>query len=1119
MISNRKISQFFGGGRFHCRTIFGLFLVVATLCGGFNASAQKHVVSGTVLDGGSEGGAPVPLAGATVTIKGTSLGTNTDIYGKYSLTVTSPENILEFQFIGYQTQEIRVGAQTTIDVVLKDASQKIGEVVVTALGITREEKSLGYAVSKIGNEELTNVETGNWLNSLTGKVAGLNLDASSAGPAGSMRVTLRGESSLSHDNNTALFVVDGVPINSGMDANSTASSYDSGDAPIDYGNGAGDLNAEDIESVSVLKGPAATALYGSRAANGAIVITTKSGKKTRGIGITYNTNVVLENAGFWPDFQTEYGAGNIGPTVAGNDNMADGVTPNEYSFWTVTADKTDTGTAVHRYHSRYNYGERFEGQMRYVYSSRDWENDTYTRKPYKNEDWYKGFFRTGVTWTNSLAVDAGDGKGRSMRVSVKDVHNRWIVPNTGYNTQNIGISMSSKRNKYIQAQAKVTYLRKNSDNLPIAGYNNATPLKSLMWKPSSISVNDMYDEYISGRIDKHFEEGGVTLIDGTLDNPYAIAYEHLNTQSRDRIYGNVSVTGNIIPEVLSLTLRSGIDFNNDFRTQQKPFYTMTYAQGMYREQTIRRIEINNDFLLSFKKTFNNGISLNASFGGNNMIYKHHNISLKANMLDAKNIYMLSNVKGQLSTSSVRREKSINSFYGFISFGYRDMFYIDVTGRNDWSSTLAKGHNSYFYPSVSASVLLSEIFKLQQKTSWISLLKLRASWANVGNDTDPYQLLDTYSISSNYQGSYELTSSLKNYNLKPENVESWEVGLEAKLFRGIWGFDVAYYDSSTTNQIISVPSDWITGASSKVINAGEVRNRGVEISTNIRPVNNKRWRMNIAFNWSKNWNELVSLADGVDVWQLNKNTIGNRVLIYAYPGTELGRIYGTGYERAPKGAFYYDETGNRVDCSGKVLVDPATGNPRLGEELLDLGSIYPDWKAGLSLSLKYRTLSLSMSFAASVGGKAYSLSNAIFSYMGKNKNSLEGRYDGLIHDGVNLNSDGTYSKNKTVTTDIVDYYAVYVWHRNNVEQNTFDTSYLKMKELRLEYSLPKKLCAASRAFQGITFGFFMTNVFCITEWPQFDPEVAALAGSSLYRGVETGSYPMTRTYGFNVKLQF
>ena len=360
-----------------------------------------------MLDGSSS--TPTPLTGATVTVKGTTIGTNTDLYGKYTLSVNSPEDILEFQFIGYTTQEVRVGAQTQIDVVMKDESQLISEVVVTALGISREEKSLGYAVSKVSNEELTNVETGNWLNSLTGKVAGLNLDTSSAGPAGSLRVTLRGESSLSHDNNTALFVVDGVPINSSMDSNSETTSYEDGDAPIDYGNGAGDLNAEDIESVSVLKGPAATALYGSRAANGAIVITTKSGKKQRGLGITYNTNVVIEEAGFWPDFQEEYGAGNIGPTSVSNGHCANGITPDEYSFWTITANKTDTGEKINRFHSRYQFGERIEGQMRYLYSSRNWEDDTYTRKPYIIEDWYKGFFRTGVTWTNSLAVSFSFG--------------------------------------------------------------------------------------------------------------------------------------------------------------------------------------------------------------------------------------------------------------------------------------------------------------------------------------------------------------------------------------------------------------------------------------------------------------------------------------------------------------------------------------------------------------------------------------------------------------------------------------------------------------------------------------------------------------------------------------
>lgn len=1093
-----------------------LLVIVCALCCNVVAFAQGTIVKGTVF-GQAEGEAKQPLIGATVTIKDSTVGTTTDINGHYSISVQSDDAVLVFEFIGYQTVEVPVGARTVVDAVLKDQSQRISEVVVTALGITRQEKSLGYAVSKLSNEEFTAAESANWLSGLNGKVAGLNMDASAAGPAGSMRVTLRGEGSLSHDKNTALFVVDGVPINSSMEGNSSGTSYGDNDAPIDYGNGAGDINPDDIESLSVLKGPSATALYGSRAANGAIIITTKSGRKGKGLGIQYSSNVVLDDPGFWPDIQYEYGAGNWG--YSGIERDETGLFPAEYSFWTVTANKTDTGKKVSRYHSRFSFGEKVEGQMRYMYESRNWEDDTYTRRPYKVEDNYKDFFNTGVTWTNALAIDAGDGNGQSMRVSIKDVRNSWIVPNTGYNTQSIGISMNSKKNRYIHAQAKINYYRKNSDNLPISGYNDSSPLKSLMWLPVSVTDAGVYDEYAQNRTDAYWENNEGTLINNQSDNPYLMCYEHLNTQKRDRIYGNVSVTANLLRNELTLTLRTGLDLNNDFRTQRKPFYSRSYLQGMYREQTTRKIEINNDFLLAYKKDFANGISLNASFGGNNMTYRYYNNNLKANMLDAKNVYMISNVKGQLATAIVRSAKSINSFYGFVTFGFRDMFYIDVTGRNDWSSTLAKGNNSYFYPSVSASVLLNEIFDFRAKASWINLLKLRASWANVGNDTDPYQIIDCYTNSNEFSSAYALTASLKNPNLRPENVRSWEVGIEAKMFKNRWGIDVAFYDSKTTDQIISVPTDWITGASSTMINAGEVRNYGVEISTNVRPVWNKNWRLNISLNWSKNWNYLNSLADGVDVWQLNKNTIGSRVLIYAYPGERLGQIYGTGFKRAPEGAFYYDQNGQRVDCSNQVIVDKATGNPVLSEDLTYVGNMYPKWRAGSSINLRYKNIALTMAFTASYGGRAYSLTNAIFSYMGKNTNSLEGRYDGLIHDGVNVNPDGTFAKNTTVTTNLVDYWSSCVWHRNNVESNTFDTSFLKLKELRLEYSLPKKVISKTKALQGLSLAFFTTNVFCITKWPQFDPEVASISGASLYGGVETGSFPMTRTYGFNIKLKF
>ncbi len=1073
-------------------------------------------ITGTVKD--REGN---PLIGATLLVEGTLSGTSSGASGEYALTVPGDGKIT-CSYLGYNSVTETVHARTRIDFVLESSDNSIESVVVTALGITRKEKSLGYAVTKMGSDDITNNAGGNWLSGMAGKVAGLNLDQSSAGPGGSVRVTLRGEGSLVHNNNTALFVVDGVPIGNHTETNSSSGSYESDDAPIDYGNGAGDINPDDVESISILKGPAATALYGSRAGNGAVIITTKSGRKNKGLGVTFNTSVTFDKAGYWPDFQYKYGAGDYRKTTINNGHMTNGLNPDEYSFYTVDADHSDTGQKVNGFHSRYQFGEKISGQMRYMYASYDPATDTYTRQRYNVRDWYKGFFRTGVTYTNSLAVDASDGHGSSLRVSIKDTRNEWIVPNTGFNTQNFGVSALSKRNKYIEASVKLNYYRKNSDNLPVGGYSNSSALKTLLWQPVSASARDAYNEWRSGRLIDYYSgaDTSVKLINGSMDNPYFIVYDCLNTQSKDRVYGNASVTGHIIPNKLSLTVRSGIDFNNDFRTQQKPQYTHAYLDGMYREQTVRTLELNNDFLLTYRDTFGD-FSLNASFGGNNMQYKYYNINLTAKQLSEPNVFILQNVNGTLDVSTRRSTKSINSFYGVVSLAWRDMLFLDVTGRNDWTSTLAPGYNSYFYPSVGVSVLLDEVLKLREKAPWIDMLKVRGSWANVGNDTEPHQLNGTYVNSNSFTGAYGLPSSTKNNRLKPENVESWEVGLEGHFLQNRISFDVAYYDSNTTNQIISVPSDWSTGAPYMVINAGCVRNNGIELSARFQPVKTKNWQWDIDMNWSKNWNELVELAPGVNVWQLNSsNTVGSKVFIYAYPGGELGRIYGYGLETAPKGAFYYDENGQKVDCSGQHIVDMATGNPVLDAvNLKDLGSIYPLWKGGFTTSLRYKNLSVTASFAASYGGKAYSLTNSILSYMGKLTNSLEGRYDGLVHAGVNRDADGIYSKNTTITTDAVDYYNTVVYPRGNTESNVFDTSYLKMKELRIEYSLPKHLCAKTKVFQSVSLSFFATNLFCITNFPQFDPEVASLSGSSLYRGVETGAYPMNRSYGFSLKLGF
>ena len=1081
--------------------------------------SRPQTINGRVTDSAGQ-----PIVGASVIVKGTTVGVSTDVNGKYSIRVPDQSAALQIMSLGYETLEIVPKSRTVLDVTLKSSAQKIDEVVVTALGITRKEKSLGYAVSKVSNEELNNTVSGNWLNGLNGKVAGLNFDQASAGPGGSVRVTLRGEASLSHDNNTALFVIDGVPISSDMTGSTSGGSYDNQDAPVDYGNGASDLNPEDIESISVLKGPAATALYGSRAANGAIVITTKSGgnAKSKGLNITFNSSCVLESAGFWPDFQTEYGAGNA--------NASQREQMRNYSFWNVAADLSDTGEKISRTHSTYSYGAQFEGQMFYNYDSAVWSVDdngawkptAFNRTKWVARDWYKGAFETGVTWSNSLSIDGSMGKGNSMRISVKDVRNDWILPNTGYTSQNVSLSINQKAGKYVKLGAKATYYRKDSENLPMSGYSAASPLYTLLWNNASIDVASYYDEWASGRLKMLLKDyydnnkNSVYIINRSADNLYLQLYEQLNTMDRDRVYGNVNATFQILPS-LSLMVRTGVDFQSDFRTQRKPKYSYNYKDGLYKEQTVRQYEMNNDFLLSWKQTFGD-FDINASFGGNNMVQNYQNVQIIADKLFADDVYNLQNSLYSPTIRATRREKSINSFYGLISLGWRNTVYFDVTGRNDWSSTLARGNNSYFYPSVSASVLIDELMG-GSRPKWLDLLKVRGSWANVGNDTTPYSLVQTYAATS-FPSGYRLENQIKNSNLKPENIESWEVGLEAHFLQNRISFDAAYYDSSTTNQIISVPIDPITNANYKLINAGEVNNHGVELSASFTPVKTKKIRWTINVNWAKNWNKLVELAPNVEFWQLNNsNTYGNRVYIRAYPGTELGRIYGTGFKRAPEGAFYTDTNGNRIDCAGQLVINPDNGCPVLGNELMDLGSIYPQWTGGFNTNFSWRNFRLSASFSASYGGKAFSISDSNLSRAGKLTNTLEGRYDGLMIPGVKQMADGTYTPNDMIVTDVVDYYTTYKYIRDNVESCVYDCSYLKMKELRIEYSLPKKLCKKTHVLQGASLAFFATNLFCITDWPMYDPEVGTMNGSSISRGIESGAYPMTRSYGFNLKLQF
>ena len=1085
------------------------------------ADVQKQV-RGTVLEADGR----TPLIGATVLLKGTTVGTVTDMEGKFVLNLTGDNHVLTCQSVGYVKQEIPLKGRTNLTIVMQESTVELEGVVVTALGLTREQKSLGYAVTKVDNAALTSTVSGNWLNALNGKVAGLTLDQAGTGPAGSLRVTLRGDQSLNYGNNEALFVVDGIPISSGTTAIGSGSNYANGDAPVDFGNGAGDLNPEDIESLTVLKGPAATALYGSRAANGAIVITTKSGRKDKGIGVTVNSSVTFERAGYFPDFQTEYGSG------------ADMGT-NPYAFWTLTGEQAPDGIAVSRNISRYAFGEKFDaGKLRYQYNSKNWDTGTFEKTPWVyQDDWYTGLFQTGTTFNNTVTIDGSNGKGTSTRLSITDSRNSWILPNTGFQRQSVSLSFNTEINKYIKLNAKVNYHHKGSDNLPVSGYDETSPMYSLVWGYNSNSINDWKNEYFQGRFNatnynNTTGENGNSLVfpSASSYNPYRTLYEELNSVDKDRVFGTLGLTFQLW-KGLSLDVHSGLDINDEFRTQRKPYYVADSPKGMYREQTIRTYEYNTDFLLRYMNNswLDNRLGFTAAFGGNNMQNKYFTNRITLEQLSEEGVYNVNNSPANSIPKpyNYRSKKIVNSFYGFVSGSWQDTYFLDITGRNDWSSTLASGNWSYFYPSVSTSVLLDRVFNLRDRASWVDMLKLRLSWANVGNDTSPYSLYDSYS-NTDYSGGYTLPGSIANYLIKPENVESWEAGLEGHFLHNRVSFDLAVYKSSTTDQIVNATIDQITGASSKKINAGEIQNKGIEVSAHFVPVRTRNFEWSFDVNWAKNWNKLVSLQDGWDPSEPLQTdmgtTIGSRVYVYSYVGQEMNVIYGKGYQRAPEGSFYLDESGNKVDCSGMKLVDAATGYPLLDTSPdRKIGKVNPDWKGGMTQRFSYKGLTLTASFTGQLGGKTYSVTNFSLSYQGKLKNSLPGRHDGLVVGGVNAvkGSDGavTYSKNTTVTSNIQTYYNAYVWTRDNVEENTFDTSFLKLKEVRLDYRLPAKVCARTGFLQGAEFGVYATNLFCITSFPQYDPETGMLDGTNIHKGIEAMAYPMTRSYGLNVKLSF
>ena len=1102
--------------KFNFKKLFTTMLIAFCFAG---AAIAQSVVSGTVYDSDGKSGLP----GAYVSVKGNMrIGTSTDLDGKYTLNGVPENSILVFQFLSYKTQEVAVGKQSIVNVVMESDAEQLSGAVVTALGITRDQKALGYAVTKLEGEDLTNSISSSWMDAMSGKVAGLDIQNAGTGPMGSRRVTLRGDNSLTYGDNSVIYVVDGVVIDNAATASGSGTNYANADASVDFGDGSNDINPDDIESLTVLKGPSASALYGSKASNGAIIITTKKGRTQKGIGVTVNSSVSFEKAGFWPDFQKEYGP------------STDAINP--YCFWTIPAEKTVDGIAVSRNSvQRYGFGEKFDpNKMRYLYASRDWENDTYTKLPFVYaENWYTGLFQTGVTFKNSFAIDGSNGKGFSGRFSFTDSRNDWILPNTNSTNQTFQASMSQELNKYVSLNAKINYTRRFSDNVPISGYDSSNVMYQLVWGYNVNDMNKTYKaEYFGGRYNEtNYDNGDVVLpISASQWNPYQTLYEALNPMDRDRILASTTLSIKLLPN-LTLDLKGSVDMANEFRQRIRPKFTPAFLNGYYSEQTIRNFDFNLDYLLTYtyNKFFDERLGINAYFGGAHYANKYSNTRGIVNGLEQDGWYSLNNATSASPATIIPRvsNKKTNSLYGLLSLSWDDTYFLDITGRNDWTSTLYKDNRSYFYPSVTASILLHNTFDFKKNLPVVNFAKLRLAVANVGGDTDPYQLVDTYSTTK-YPGSYQLPGPMKNLLVRPVNVENFEIGLETKFLKNRASLNLSWYKTTTTDQIFSVPTDQVTGSTAMIINAGKVVNQGVEIEASVTPVKTKDFTWTLNLNWSKNnfvIKEMTEDWDRTQPYQFpTSTTIGSRTYIYSYMGEGDYYIYGRDYQMAPKGAFYTDANGNQIDASGMKLITESTGNP-----ILDAGptsriaKVNPDWKAGISQSFKYKNFSLGMNFAWQKGGNCYSVTNFSLSYIGKLKNSLEGRYDGMVLEGVNAisNPDGStsYKQNTTIITDVQGYYTNYKWIRDNTRENTFSTSFFKLKEVRLDYTIPKNLCEKLKILQGASVGIFATNLFCITDFPQYDPETAVVNGTNIMPGIEPMAFPMTRTYGLNLKLQF
>ncbi len=1061
------------------------------------ALAQK-TVTGTITDTDGE-----PLIGASVLVKGTSSGTVTDIDGGFSLRVPETAEMLSVSYTGFANQDVLIDGRSAIDVVMEEGVA-LDEVVVTALGISREEKSLGYAMSEVGGEEIADSRETNVVNALQGKVAGIQIQGSPSTLGGSSRITIRGSSSFLGQNQP-LFVVDGVPIDNSNFATNGQQRGFGGSNAYDYGNTAQDIDPNNIKSMSVLKGAAATALYGARGANGVILITTKDGSGQKGFGVEVNSSVGWDQVTNLIPHQQIYGGGDIQPTESGfNEVVIDGQTQ---LYPTYAKDGS--------------WGPKFEGQLVRHWDSWDPQRPNFGElRPWvAPENGYEEFFETGMTFQNSVAVSGADEKG-SFRLGYTNLNQSGTFPNAELDRNTVTFNSGYQLHPRLKVGISGNYVRNEAANRNVTGYNNGNPMQAFtQWWQTNLDLDRLRDAstYVDGT-QYTWNPVGVVKDQATnefvgfnpnpnfFDNPYWVRNNYLQEDVRDRIFGNFNASFELA-EGLTLTGRLGNDFYAFSAVTGIP--SASVSQGQYTETERRFNESNLEGRLNYNKDFGD-ISLSASLGGNRMRqFTRRTYLSTVGGVELPGFDNLSNSAGPIDFETEEFNKQINSAFGFASIGFRNFLYLDISGRNDWSSTLNADDNSYFYPAASLSAVISDIPGLGNLGP-LSFAKVRLSYAQAGNDADPYLTTNVFDpqvpgIRGNTR--YNVPNTLPNQLLANELTKEIEAGLNVRFLNNRIGLDVAYYKRNTTEQIFNVPVSAATGFTARALNAGEMENSGVELSLNVTPVSTRDFTWDLYFNATSINNKVVSLDEGVEsiarggTWAADLR-VAEDVGYMALFGQDFVR---ENYEE--------DADGNIIRNEGQPTVNE-NGEWVQTADRVFLGSAVADYIGGFGTNFTYKGINLGVLFDFQEGGIVHSTSLQWAKYSGMHPETIsfngveDIRETGLILPGVK--ADGTPND---IAIDPQTYY------QNTFRfaaPNVFDASFLKLREVRLGYTLPNTIFGGS-TFRDMRISLFGRNLAVLSsDLPYLDPQQVNGAGNE--QGLENAQVPSTRSFGINLTFR-